>query len=350
MWRKARQICKFVRLFGMEKLFLLLRAHAFALPILRGYFIRNCIITLYEAGLIRKLVEGGIDITSASNIDRKVNREVLQAILEYLYICRMLEKEGNRYFFSKELVANVENSKGAFMFSEAYSPLIDGLAGLLQGGSESHRIKRNEKKVVEASAETEKWLPYPIVQKMIARYGFNRILDVGSGSCEFLINICRQNSAISCVGIDISREATLVAQNKINQHNLGQRIKVHVADFMNHHSLSFGDWNPDLITFMFLLHEFLGQRGEKELIESLRGLFVRFPRAKIGVCELTLQSSAPLRKNPSLLAEHYFYHALSNQKVLSADEWNDIFRKGGFHVKENIVFDFAGQAFFLLEA
>jgi len=187
------------------------------------------------------------------------------------------------------------------------------------------------------------------MEKAITRYSFRNILDIGCGSCDFLIDLCHRNRDISCVGVDVSIDALKVAKANIKKHAFEHRITVNQTDFMSHDSLDLKNWKPDLITFMFLLHELSGQVGIDQLVSSLKKLALRFPSAQIAVCELILQLPDQLKTHPTLLAEHFFYHALSGQNVLQLNDWRNIFRDAALNIKEEIVFNFAGQAFFLLD-
>jgi len=209
-------------------------------------------------------------------------------------------------------------------------------------------ICRDDTNVVAASAETEKWLPYPLISHQIKKHGYKNILDIGCGSCDLLVKFCEMNSEISCYGIDISEDALKAAKETIDKHKMTARIKTQLIDFTKQ-PLRINNWEPEVITFMFVLHELVAKLGEEALIKSLKGLGAKFPGCHLAICELIRLPNIELRKKPSLLAEHYFYHGLSNQKVLTSLEWLAIFDKAGFVIEGKEEFEFLGQAFYLLK-
>ena len=56
-----------------------------------------------------------------------------------------------------------------------------------------------------------------------------------------------------------------------------------------------------------------------------------------------------LQKNPSGVAEHHLFHALSGQEIANLDEWHRIFKASQYKLQEEIRFDPAEQGYFILK-
>lgn len=339
------QLIDFIKQFGISKLNKIAKAHTFSMPILRGFFLTHALFALWDTGLWNSLKQGcSIQEASDSN---KLEKRSVAILFDYLYSIDFLAKKDERYYLNRGVDKNIDLSAGAFLFTQAYSPYLADLTNILKKTSTA---RRNDKKMVQASAETEKWVPYPLVVKMIQKYHFTRVLDVGCGSCQFLIDLCEHNPNIQCRGIDLSSSVIEVAKANIDIHSLGKRISVVQGDFLRSEAIDLGGWQPHVITFMYVLHELLARKSQKEIVDALLCLARRLQNAKLFICELSPKSPEVLHGKTSLLAEHFFYHALSGQKVIPGCEWRKAFRDAGFVSHEEFNFEFLGQSFFLLGA
>ena len=73
-----------------------------------------------------------------------------------------------------------------------------------------------------------------------------------------------------------------------------------------------------------------------------------FPNKYLIVCELSKFSPFLLRRQPTSIAEHHLFHALSEQGLLTVEEWREVFKKAGYSLIEEKRYDFAGQTYFIL--
>ena len=103
----------------------------------------------------------------------------------------------------------------------------------------------------------------------------------------------------------------------------------------------------DCLTACDTFHEHL-MEGTGKIESLLVRLGELFPKASILVAEFCRQSHAELKSRPTGFLEHHLFHALTRQKILSANEWHEVFKKSGWTVVEKRVFDIVGHGYFLL--
>ena len=103
----------------------------------------------------------------------------------------------------------------------------------------------------------------------------------------------------------------------------------------------------DVMTACDVFHEHL--LGGPEKIERLLArLREKAPNAALLVAEFCRQPHERLRRRPTAFVEHHLWHNLTDQVILSAEEWRGIFRRAGWTVAEEHVFDLVGHGYFLL--
>lgn len=321
--------------------------HDSTLTYARNFMASYCICALFNIGFFdvfrdKKSVDLGLFIKG-----KNINEKILVAICDYLFALGILNKSGRCYSLSPKSAALIKYSTGTFDFIYAYAPLFENLDSLLRNQKKYNvNVFRRNKFVAKATAEVSHFIPIPIVKDIIKRYNFKNVLDLGCGNAEFLLQLC-DKSDLKGYGVDISEDAINSANELINEKSLSQRVKVKVGDIfdMGQFRNTFDD--IDALTCMFVLHEFLLKR--KNMVnELLRSIKENFPKKHLIVCELSKFSSLALRNNPTSIAEHHLFHALSEQGLMTVEEWREEFRKAGYALIEERRYDFAGQAYFVL--
>jgi len=337
---------------GIRHILKMKKAHSEALKDIRGYMISSCISAFSSLGIFddfRQMEE--IEITAYAK-NKNLDEKILTDVFSYLYSVKILDSTNKGYKLSKKGKFLYDYALGPFSFVSAYAPVFNELGAILKKekkyGIELHR---NESLVAKASAETEKWIPYPIVKELIKKYHARNILDLGCGSAEFLIKLCLENHDLNTYGVDISQDALKYAKKIIDDNNLGKRINLIRWDMFNIGNMpNIETQKIDIITSMFVLHEFITMDIDRtsRLLNILRQIKRRFKDSYLIVCELCKQTPGQLRRNPTLMAEHHLFHALSNQIILTFADWEDIFKKVPFCIVEKVRLDLAGQGYFVL--
>lgn len=328
------------------------KAHDAALKYIRGFMVTESILALSNIGILDDfLCLRYLDAESYAR-NKNLDGEALKTLFDYLYSLRILNKSNNGYCLSKTGRLISEYAKGPFDFAGAYAPIFQDLELLLKKkkryGSE---IKKIDFLVAKASFETEKWLPYPVVKELIKKYNYKGVLDLGCGSARFLIEACKDNPGLMGFGIDKSADAIEYANKEVVSAGLKEgRIELRHCDIFDINSLP-KSWpeNVDVVTSMFVLHEFINGGSGTKVANLLKTLKEYFKNASFIICELCRNTPEQLRKRPSLIAEHHLFHALSKQQILTYAEWKKIFRQASLNIIEEIRFKFAEQGYFILK-
>lgn len=340
-----------INVLGIGHLLKMKKAHSLALKYIRGFMVTECISTFFNTGIFNDMLhDRSLDLDSYA-ISKNLDKKILKVIFDYLYAVRLLDKDNSRYRFSREGSFIFKYTKGPFDFVNAYSPIFQNLESLLKKEKKyGVEIKRIDSFVAKASAETEQWIPYPVIKKVIKKYNFKNILDLGCGSAEFLIKLCETNPNMRGFGIDVSPIVIECAQKEVASCEVKERIELQQCDIFNISKLP-EMWfqKIDVITCMFVLHEFIKDDNTTKITNLLKEIRLHFKNAYIIVCELYKNSPKQLRRNPSLIAEHHLFHALSNQEILTYEEWKNVFEKTPFKLIEEIKFEPAGQGYFILK-
>ena len=126
-------------------------------------------------------------------------------------------------------------------------------------------------------------------------------------------------------------------------------MQFEVGDIFDLSRLSFNANEIDLVTCMFVLHEFITDSEASKVVKILRNLREKFPRSLILICELCRSPIKRLHERPTGIAEHHLFHALSKQHIASLKQWRSIFRKSSLKLCEEYRFDPAEQGYFVLK-
>lgn len=345
--KKIIQLYNLAKIIGIKKMLTMGNVHNDIRKYMRNYMMTQCILALDEIGFIECLQKHKwVDFIRFA-CENKIDKEYLESVCEYLYVLNVFEKIGNKYGQSDCGRKIIGLSKGAFYFIHAYAPLFENLSSLMKNEKKYKKdVFRREKYVAEATAEVAQWIPIPVVKNMIVKHRFKNVLDLGCGSARFLIKLCEDND-LTCFGIDISEESINCGKDLIEKNNMQKRISLMIGDIFN---LELSDEivrRIDVVTSMYVLHEFL-HKDKGVVIKLLTNMKKNFQDKYLLVCELCRQPVESLRSNPTAIAEHHLFHAISKQGLITSDEWSEIFTKAGYACVEEQHFDFAGQTYFLL--
>ncbi|MCM8782263.1 MAG: methyltransferase domain-containing protein, partial [Candidatus Omnitrophica bacterium] len=332
----------------IKKLLAIRRGHNAALKYARGYMSSQCICALINIGFFDKLTkEKKIDLAlyiKENNLDARI----FNSICDYLYSINIIEKNKGICRLTAEGKVLLGLAKGFFDLIYAYAPLFQELESIIKKEKKYNKdIFRRGEFVARGSAGLTKFIPFPVTKNIIKKYGFKRVCDLGCGSAEFLISLC-DDKKIRCYGIDISKDAIDFALLQVKKANLENRVELAVSDIFDIDRIAARWQDIEVITCMFVLHEFLLEE-KKKVINFLLGLKSIFKNKYIITWELCRQPLETIKKNSSAIAEHHLFHDLSNQGIITIEEWAEIFKSAGYAIVEERYFDFAGLAYFVIK-
>ena len=344
----VRQIIKILRRYGWKHLTQIILMDKAVKRYFRNYIISQNIAALDKIGFVNlMLVENEIDIVDFSS-KNNLNLSILKFCCDYLYVVRIFNKKALTYSLTHYGYNLFTSSRGVFDFIHAYAPVFENLEFLITNKkSYGKDIFRRGEFVGRASAALAELFPFPIARALLMKYNLYRILDLGSGSGDFLIGFCQENK-MKGLGIDISVEAVNYANYKAQSRKVADKVKFLVGDILRLREVQIPHQEIDVITCMFVLHEFLAT-SEKLVTDVFKSINTAFPGKHILVCELTRCSLDHLFNSPSGIVEHHFFHNLSNQGLAALDEWKSIFKKSGLEIIEEERLSMAEQSIFLLK-
>ena len=331
---------------GPQRLIGIRKVHKGMLSFGRSYMLMHSMSALRRIGFFDVLNERGVLRLDEFAKEKDLNPAALKALCNYLYSLRILNRTTKGFVLAKKGRSLLDYCLGTFDFIYAYAPIFERLEQLLYAKNGDAVALRRGEYVARATTEVSRWLPLPIVKTIVKRRGFKRVLDLGCGSGEFLIELCREN-VLEGVGIDISADAVKYAQSNIASSGINGKISVLQGDIFNLGGLIGRIGSFDVATGMFVLHEFLSE-GRDRVVQLLLEFRGHFPHTPLIISEVCKFFPSSLRKRRSALAEHHLFHLLSDQGLATLTGWRKIFRDAGYHIQEEIYFDFAGQAYFLI--
>ncbi|MEZ4767675.1 MAG: class I SAM-dependent methyltransferase [Caldilineales bacterium] len=314
---------------------------------IRGYYATQVLIALIDVGFIDALAAG--DTISVGSFARSENLDatILQSLCDYAYELGYLDRRDPGYMLSQKGVLVNELIKGALLSVHAYADIFNNLDSLLRGESAyGVNITRKSKYVAIGSGYSAQVLAIPVLSRLLLEHKRTRILDLACGDATFLVNMCASSPQFSGYGVDIAPEAVEAGNQQLAARGFKDRVQLVVADMFAMDG-SFGEVGAiDATTCVYALHEFLSDDNER-LMSLLRKYRTRFPGVPLVVCEVIRHSPAELRSKPGGVMEIQLLHDLSNQRLATRGEWQEIFRQAGFANVDETYLDFARTAVFV---
>lgn len=311
-----------------------------AQSIRNGYTRAFIIFALHEAGVFNLLRKG--TPKTAQEIASKCNLEpyLLESVLNFLYHSdKILIKRENKFSLSKY---------GDWLFTDMVLTMAYGAIGaascLLY---ELVPCLRKEKKygvdfvrsgdlVAKGSYYTGKQ-NYPWIVDELKELKTNVVADLGCGSAEILINVCKANRKLKGIGIDISAKALEEARGRIINSGLSRKIRLVPGDIAKPETYYAKIKDVEAFNAMMVMHEFL-QNGEQNVVEILRGMKECFPGRYLFIGELDPPSdeeyqSMPYPERIHPLFAHYIIHPLTwGGYCMKKDRWVKLFKKAKLEI------------------
>ena len=148
----------------------------------------------------------------------KLNPVLLDGVMNFLYHSdQIIKKEnnkftltekGNEWLFTDPVLAMSFGAVGAY--SCILTELVPSLRNEKKYGKD---FIRKGDLIAKGSYHTGKG-NYPWVLNKMEELGINKVADLGCGSADVIINLCKSNKKLKGIGIDISTEALNEAKEK----------------------------------------------------------------------------------------------------------------------------------------
>lgn len=304
--------------------------------IVGGYHLARVLTALLNVGLFDALAgQGRVDLAAFAEREG-LRPEILSTLCDYLYASRFLDREGPYIRLSKRGRLALDGMRGSLDLLQGYDEVFGNLEPLLRGERRyGVDLVRRADYVAKGSGEVGKLLAFPLMAEALRRHGFRRVLDLGCGDGSFLIDLCQRLPEMRGYGVDIAPTAIAAGCRKVTELGLQGRIELMPGDIFELDGLAARLGDVQAITGVYVVHEFLGECGER-LIELLSRLRAAFPGVPLVLCEVIAHSPDELRARPGPVKEIQLFHHLSNQRLASRAEWRGLFARAGYtHVEED---------------
>jgi len=244
--------------------------HDSDMPDIIGAFnLGYALLALAEAGLLERLrTEGSVP---QGTLLADVNQHFGSHLLRYLTTKGVLEWSGDNVRLSAwgvELAQETAQAQLEF-YIKAYGPVVSRMPQLLMGQAKyGVDVHRDGGALGSACARLFGIYHDPIVLEALDTMGATKVLDLGCGAGQFLLDACARNPKLLGVGLDISADAIALAQKETTQLGLDDRLQFVVGD-----AFKPDDWpeqcrDADVLFGVGVLHEYF-RDGEAAVIDIL---------------------------------------------------------------------------------
>jgi phenylpyruvate C(3)-methyltransferase len=304
---------------------------------------------LFNIGFVDELLDK--IWADANEFARKhdLDPHILNSLCESFYCLSLFKKRGgNEYALDEQGLLLVETLRGWFEVSYGYEEIFQRLEEQLRKQIVYERdFYRRSDFVAKGSGEMENWLFFPLMNELIRKNGYKRVMDLGCGDGTFLRKLCATNEQISGLGIDLAPSAITDGKRRAVEAGLSHRIDLWAADISSIEELPAPFKSVDVATVFFVLHELL-YTSEQRVVDFLQAFRKLFPGVPLIVFEAIRPTAEALRKKPGISIYYFLYHDLSHQKPVDRDQWKRIFRIAGFTNINERYLGFTRSAIYIL--
>lgn len=174
------------------------------------------------------------------------------------------------------------------------------------------------------------------IMNEIRRLKIRTFGDLGCGSAHLLVKFCREAGDIKGVGVDISEGALSSARDTVAAAKMGDRIRLVQGDVGLPETYADKVQDVELFVSIAVLHEFL-RDGEAGVLQVLARMRACFPGRYLILGEFNALPPEQYAQVPIDVRFRYLFyqelmHPLSNQGLMSRENWIKTFEKAGVEV------------------
>ncbi|MGV9559494.1 SAM-dependent methyltransferase [Streptomyces sp. NPDC003522] len=215
-----------------------------------------------------------------------------------------------------------------------------------------HDVRRDEGMVALGSAQADLAMMRHLLDEQIAALDFSVLADLGSGISERVSRLVKSRPGTRGLGLDISASATELAAGTVARHGLTDRVRPICADVLDvlfHGRRIEGADQVDVAMSFMFLHDLLVDPGTRmDVIPALRKAF---PHAHTFLlADTTVRPRGAGGALPVFSSGFELAHALMGVPIYTREEYENLFREGGLHLRRTIPFGAPHTYLFVLEA
>ncbi len=296
----------------------------------------HAVHALAESGLLQRLRDG-----VEEDLLDGLNQRIASNLLRYLVLKGVLEEWQGTFRLTRRgalLTSEISLARLGF-YLEAYGPVVQRAGDLVTGRAVYGTDVRRSNGPLSRHCGTVFAKYYtPIVLEAMRDRGAKRILDLGCGAGQLLVDVCLNDPEITGVGLDIAPAAVETARDLARRHGLEHRLEFVVADAFDP-----ATWPPvcsgaEIITSIGVLHEHF-RDGNKAVVEILN----TYADVLVGEVMLLIGEPEPFYDDRENDSEFFLMHVLTDQGFpVDRATWFSIFAQTRLTCRQTLTWANAG--------
>ena len=313
--------------------------------LLRGFFTAPIISSLGRLGAL-DLMRTSPNFT-ADTFPNVPNKKLLGDTFRYFARLGLIEDIDGKgcLYRASELGVEIFRRANSFYVPHSYYEYMYRYHDLIQDPSSKITCEVERLENVIGSGITHlRYFP-PAVSFLKRKTVFDTLVDVGCGDGQFLSTFLKEVTGKKIIGVDLSSLSTQTTYKNLRAQYPGLDLTTFCCDALDvkkwsQEVLRFAQGGKVAISMWFLLHE-ISRNKPEILIEFFRQIHEVFPASPIVVGEVVRQSEDILLSNNfrSLLPEYLFFHEMSNQGILSWQEYRQVLNSSAYELVIEKLFD-----------
>ncbi|WP_328442078.1 methyltransferase domain-containing protein [Streptomyces sp. NBC_00457] len=253
--------------------------------------------------------------------------------LRYLTGRGILETRGEEYFLTQlgECLTTDVSLARLGVYVEAYGQVTSRIGELLTGEAIYGKdVVRDGAALGAHCATLFSFFHTPAVLRAMRGRKVRRVLDVGCGGGQLIVDACLRDPSLTGIGIDNSPDAIAWANDLARRSGVADRVEFVVGDAFAPETWPAVCAEADGLCMMSALHEHF-RHGEQAVVDLLDEISARFPHLKVllvGEPELRFDG----RENDD---DFFLIHVLSGQGLpRDRSAWFDVFEKSRLECRQ----------------
>nr|AEA29633.1 putative methyltransferase [Streptomyces albus subsp. albus] len=270
---------------------------------------------------------------SSNGLLAGLDPDIGAGFLRYLVNRGIVETRGEEYYLTllgECLTADVSLARLG-VYVEAYGGVTSRIGELLTGeASYGKDVVRDGGALGAHCATLFSFFHTPAVLTAMRGRNVTRMLDVGCGGGQLIVDACLRDPALTGIGIDLSPDAIEWARDLARREGVADRVEFVVGDAFAPETWPDVCAEADGLCMMSTLHEHF-RHGEQAVVDLLDDISTRFPQLKIllvGEPELRFDG----RENDD---DFFLIHVLSGQGLpRDRSAWFDVFERSRLECRQ----------------
>ncbi|MEW2412815.1 class I SAM-dependent methyltransferase [Streptomyces sp. NPDC046866] len=318
-----------------------------------GFICAHVLHALERLGLLGRLeTEGSVEVPSFCR-EHQLDQAVVHALVSAAESFGYLAVSGDRVRATRT-GEEVRQAIGFFTWGVGgYHDVFANAAAVARGerrfGVDLHR---DEGMVALGSAQADSALMRHLLDQEISRLDFTTLVDLGAGVSERVSRLVKARPGSRGIGIDISKSATELGAETVERYGLRGTVEPVCADVLdilfNDHRVEGADEADVVMSFMFLHDLLVDPARRDQVIPRLRAAFPKANTFLLG--DTTVRPRNGGDTLPVFSSGFELAHALMGVPIYTREAYEELFAKGGMHLRSAVPFGAPHTYLFVLEA